>query len=102
MKKIDIEITPNITGSTLKIDETEVQGVSKISLHITAQAGNLTPDIELEFEGFRKDNEGNIQFISVGEKGERIQKIPEQFSHKIKPVSVNVSIAGTFNEYPFE
>lgn len=97
MKKIDIKITPALRGSTVKIDEQEVRGTSKIELSIIADASDRTPKIFLEFQGHKLDAEGNLMLV----KTENGEKILDEFSHRIKGYSISISVSGEFNEYPF-
>lgn len=96
MKKIDIEITPNLKGSRFIIDGVEIQGISKIKLEASADAISSTPEITLEFAGTRMNEKREI----ICFKTEDGDIVPEEFSHRITGYSVTVSISGEFNEYP--
>lgn len=93
MKKIEINITPNVVGSTLKIDGQEITGISRITFNMDAIAQERQPEIILEFEGHRA-NETDFIFKAL----EDGQKILDKFTHKIS--GYHCTIEGEFNDYP--
>lgn len=94
MKKIEINITPNVRGSILKVDGQEVKGISRITFSMDAIAGVMQPEITLEFEGHRSDETGGLVFKTL----EEGQKILDKFTHKIS--GYHCTIEGEFNDYP--
>lgn len=97
-KQIDIEITPNIKGTWLKIDGQEISGLQKIIFTSVAEAGELTPEIVLEFEGHRMNESGELALRSNKDGSKTL----DLFVQKIRGYSVTVKISGEFNVYPFE
>lgn len=111
-KQIDVEITPSVKGSTLKIDGQEISGLQKIMFIATVEAGELTPEIVLEFQGYRINESGDLA-LKENEDG---SKTLDLFVQKIRGYSVTVKMSmevfaavdddrktsGEFNLYPFE
>ena len=97
-KQIDIEIAPNVKGSKLKIDGQEISGLQKIIFIASAEAGNLNPEIMLEFQGHRINESGELA-LKENEDG---SKTLDLFVQKIRGYSVTVKMSGEFNLYPFE